>query len=159
MRFLAPVLLGLLLAACYQVTPAVVEQGVALPGWRDGVYGRDDGSQVDVRWDGGRAAYGVGAGGWVRLAPLAGELYLADYQAERRIALLARRDDGGDLVFLAPPPELERRLVVAHGLAVRPGPIPRLDGDADALRRYFAALAGQGAAGLVEVARLRWLHS
>lgn len=153
-------LVGLVLSACYQVSPAVVEQGVAAPGWRDGLYGRDDGTQVDLRWDGERSAYVVGAGGMVRLARLDNGLYLADYQAERRIVLLARLDGNGDLVFLAPSEASERRSVAAFGLQVRSGPIPRLDGSAEAIRRYFAELARQGAAAeLVEAGRLRWLHS
>ena len=151
---------GLLLSACYQVSPTVVEKGVAAPGWRDGIYGRDDGTQVEIRWDGGQGAYVVGAGGTVRLAPLAGGLFLADYQAERRSVLLARLEAGGDVVFLTPSPAAERQGVAAHGLSVRPGPIPRLDGSAESVRHYFAALAAQGrAAELTEAARLRWLHS
>lgn len=150
--------LGLLLSACYQVTPAVVEAGVAVPGWKDGVYGRDDGTQVDVHWDGDQGAYVVGAGGMVRLAALADGLYLADYQAERRIVMLARLDSGGDVVFLIPPAVVETRLAKAQGLGLRPGPIPRLEGSASAIRAYFNALVADKAA-LVEAGRLRWLHS
>ncbi len=150
--------LGLLLSACYQVTPPVVENGVAVPGWKDGIYGRDDGTQVDIRWDGGRAAYVVGAGGEVRLERLNDGLYLADYQAERRIVMLARLEADGDVVFLIPAPAQERQVTKSHGVSVRPGPIPRLDGSAGAIRAYFAALAADKA-DLVEAGRLRWLHS
>lgn len=152
------VVLGLMLSACYQVAPPLVETGVAVPGWKDGVYGRDDGTQVDIRWDGGQGAYVVGAGGLVRLAPLAGGVYLADYQAERRIVMLARMEAGGDVVFLTPSPQREAQAVQSHGLSLRPGPIPRLDGSASAIRAYFAALATERG-DLVEAGRLRWLHS
>lgn len=150
----------LALSACYQVTPGVVGAGVAVPGWRDGVYGRADGTQVDIRWDAEQGGYRVDAGGMVRVAALAGGLYLADYRAERSIALLARLGGDGDLVFLAPTPEVEGRGLAEQGLALRPGPVPRLDGPVEAVRRYFSALAAQGsAAELTEIARLRWLHS
>lgn len=152
------VVLGIMLSACYQVTPVVVEKGVAAPGWKDGLYGRDDGTQVDIRWDGDQSAYVVGAGGVVRLAPLTGGLYLADYQAERRIVLLARLEPSGDVVFLIPSGPSEVQGTNAQGLVVRPGPIPRLEGPAAAIRDYFAALAADRP-GLVEAGRLRWLHS
>lgn len=150
--------LGLMMSACYQVTPQVVEKGVAVPGWKDGLYGSEDGTQVDIRWDGGQGAYVIGAGGEVRLEPLSGELYLADYRAERRIVMLARLDRGGDLVFLIPSPGHEQQATKSHGLSVRPGPIPRLEGSASAIRAYFATLAADKGQ-LVETARLRWLHS
>ena len=150
--------LGLMLSGCYQVVPQVVEKGVAVPGWKDGLYGRDDGTQVDIRWDGGQGAYVIGAGGTARLEPLSGGLYLADYQAERRIVMLARLDKDGDLVFLIPSPGHEPQAAKSHGLSVRPGPIPRLEGSAGAIRAYFYGLAADKAA-LVEAARLRWLHS
>lgn len=152
------VVLGLMLSACYQVSPPLVENGVAVHGWKDGVYGRDDGTQVDIRWDGDQGAYVVGAGGLVRLAPLAGGVYLADYQAERRIVMLARMEAGGDVVFLTPSPQREAQAIQSQGLSLRPGPIPRLDGSASAIRAYFAALAAEKG-DLVEAGRLRWLHS
>jgi len=152
------VVLGLMLSACYQVSPAVVDKGAAVPGWKDGIYGRDDGTQVDIRWDAELGAYVIGAGGLVRLEPLAGGLYLADYQAERRIVLLARLEQGGDVVFLIPSRQREVQGVAAHGLNLRPGPIPRLDGSAASIRAYFTALAADRA-DLVEAGRLRWLHS
>lgn len=151
------VLAGLLLSACYQVSPSVVETGIAVPGWRDGVYGRDDGTQVDIRWDGDQSAYVVGAGGVVRLSRLNDGLFLADYQAERRIVLLARLAENGDVVFLTPSAAAERHFTGQNQLNVRPGPIPLLDGSASSIRHYFLDLAGQ--AELIEAARLRWLHS
>lgn len=152
------VALGLMLSACYQVAPSVVEKGIAVPGWKDGVYGRDDGTQVDIRWDGDQGAYVVGAGGVVRLAPLSGDVYLADYQAERRIVMLARLESDGDVVFLTPSSQRETQVARSQGVSLRPGPIPRLDGSASAIRAYFAALAMEKG-DLVEVGRLRWLHS
>lgn len=151
------VLVGLLLSACYQVSPSVVETGIAVPGWRDGVYGRDDGTQVDIRWDGDQGAYVIGAGGVVRLSQLNKTLFLADYQAERRIVLLARREENGDVVFLTPSAEAERRFTAQNQLSIKPGPIPRLDGSTSSIRHYFLDLADQ--AELTEAARLRWLHS
>ncbi|AVM75962.1 hypothetical protein [Magnetospirillum gryphiswaldense] len=154
------VLVGLFLSACYQVSPPVVENGSALPGWRDGVYGRDDGTQVDIRWDGDQSGFVIGAGGVARLEPLANGLYLVDYQAERRITLLARRADNGDVIFVQPEAEAERHWLSSHQLNVRPGPIPRLEGGAAAIRRYFTDLARHvPATELHEAARLRWLHS
>ncbi|CDL00071.1 conserved protein of unknown function [Magnetospirillum gryphiswaldense MSR-1 v2] len=154
------VLVGLFLSACYQVSPPVVENGSALPGWRDGVYGRDDGTQVDIRWDGDQSGFVIGAGGVARLEPLANGLYLVDYQAERRITLLARRADNGDVIFVQPEAEAERRWLSSHQLSLRPGPIPRLEGGAAAIRQYFTDLARHvPATELHEAARLRWLHS
>ena len=151
---------GLLLSACYQVSPTVVEKGVAAPGWRDGIYGRDDGTQVEIRWDGGQGAYVVGAGGTVRLAPLAGAILRAHPPAAGLLVWRAGLAAGGAVVSAWPSPAAERQGVAAHGLSVRPGPIPRLDGSAESVRHYFAALAAQGrAAELTEAARLRWLHS
>ncbi|MBR9973268.1 hypothetical protein [Magnetospirillum sulfuroxidans] len=155
--FLGVVMAALLLSACYQVSSPVVETGMAVPGWRDGVYGRDDGTQVDIRWDGEQGGYVIGAGGVVRLARLNASLFVADYQAERRIVLLARMAENGDVVFLVPSAEAERHLTAQNHLSVRPGPIPRLDGSSASVRRYFQDLATQ--AELTEAARLRWLHS
>ncbi len=143
MRALALIPL-LLLCACYQVAEPVVATGARVPGLTEGVYRHSDGSTVTLTWEPALGAYGVGAGGTVRLEALAPGLYLADYQAERRIVLLAQVD-GGTVVFRVPADALEHRLAKARGLGLRPGPVKILEGPAPAVHAYFVDLAKAGA--------------
>lgn len=158
MRRLLPVLplLVLVLSGCYETRAPVVAEGVRPDGIRDGRWRRGDGSELELSWAGTEHAFRVGAGGKVRLAPL-GRLWLADYQAERNVVLLARLAPDG-VVLLEPTPETERRLAAAHGLGVRPGPINRLAGDDAAVRGFLTDLAAlDGTGQLREADRLVWV--
>jgi hypothetical protein len=150
------VLLGLAvittaLSACYEVQEPVVARGVRAPGIADGVWQRADGSEVGIQWDESSGAYRISAGGSVRLAAVGPSLYLADYQAERRIVMLVRTSEN-ELSFTLPPPELEKNLAAASGATVRPGPIKLLGGPSQAIRAYLAAMAARP--DLVEAERL-----
>lgn len=156
---LGPVLVLLLslgLAACYEVRGPTVAEGVRAEAVKDGLWRRSDGSEVTLAWDAAAGAYAIGMGGKVRLAPL-GNLWLADYQAERNIVMLAALR-GDQVVFYSPTPEAETRLAAAHGLALKPGPIKRLAGEPAARQRYMADLAALcGTGELVEVERLSFV--
>jgi hypothetical protein len=151
-RLLLFVLMSAALSACYQVSAPVVEAGVRAPGLADGAYRQDDGTKVALHWDQALGGYRIDSGGVVKVRPLTDLIYLADYQAERRIALLARRSQSGDLVFLVPPQSLEKQMTTQAGLSLRAGPIKILDGDADKLLRYFSSLAASP--DLIEAGRL-----
>lgn len=153
-RLLAPLLLILALAGCYQGDGPLLADGAQGP-VKDGLWRRADGGEVDLTWDNAAKAYRVGAGGVVKLAP-AGELWLADYQAERDIVLLARLSPE-QVALLQPSPEAEKRLLAAHKLTLKPGPIRVLSGSAADRRRYLAAAAELPEAELVEVGRLVWV--
>ncbi len=149
-------LLVLVLSGCYETRAPVVAEGVRPDGIRDGRWRRGDGSELELSWTGTEHAFRVGAGGKVRLAPL-GRLWLADYQAERNVVLLARLSPDG-VVLLEPTPEAERRLAAAHGLGVRPGPVNRLAGDDAAVRGFLTDLAAlDGTGQLREADRLVWV--
>jgi hypothetical protein len=139
------------LSACYQVQGPVVDKGVRVAGIADGTWRRADGSEIALTWDEAAAAYRVGAGGMVRLAPAANGLYLADYQAERRIVLLLKAN-ARELVFLLPPEAAETGLATGHGAAIKPGPIKLLNGKAQAVAATLAAMAARP--DLVEAGRL-----
>lgn len=159
MRRLLPLLplFALLLSGCYETRAPVVAEGVRPDGIRDGRWRRADGSELELSWAAAEGAFRVGAGGKVRLAPL-GRLWLADYQAERNVVLLARLAPDG-VVLLEPTPETEKRLAAVHGLGVRPGPINRLaGGDGAAVRGFLADLAAlDGTGQLREADRLVWV--
>lgn len=153
MRLIAVLLLSLGVAACYEVREPTLAEGVRVEGLPDGVWRRSDGSEVALAWDGDAKGYRVSLGGTVRLAPV-GKLWLADYRAERSIVMLARVG-AEQVVFLAPSDEAERRLAGGHGLALKPGPIKRLTGEAGERRQYLEDLAAlAGTPDLVEVERL-----
>lgn len=152
---LLPVIV-LLLSGCYETRAPVLRDGVRADAVKEGRWRRADGSEVVLRWDAAEHAYAVGAGGKVRLARL-GRLWLADYQAERNVVLLARLAPE-QVVLVAPTPEAERRLAAAHHLTVRPGPVHRLAGDDESLRRYLSDLAAlDGTGELREAERLTWI--
>ncbi|CAA7624740.1 conserved hypothetical protein [Magnetospirillum sp. LM-5] len=130
------------LSACYQVQVPVVDKGVRAPGVADGTWRRDDGTEVGLSWDEAAQAYRVSAGGVVRLAPAANGLYVADYQAERRIVLLLRASPR-ELVFLAPPEPVEKGLAAVHGAAIKAGPIKLLNGDVQAVAATLGAMAAR----------------
>lgn len=152
---LLPLLLAVLLSGCYEVAAPTVTQGVRAELVKDGRWRRSDGSELVLTWDAGAKAYRVAAGGMVRLAPL-GPLWLADYQAERNVVLLARIAPEQVLLY-APVPAAEKRLAAAHGLGVRPGPVNRLTGDPVETRRYLDDLARLGGSELQVAERLVWV--
>ncbi|HTH15459.1 MAG TPA: hypothetical protein VL974_02295 [Magnetospirillum sp.] len=154
MRVLLPLLLILALAGCYQGDGPVLAEGAQGP-VKDGVWRRADGGEVELAWDGSTGGYRVGAGGVVRLAK-AGELWLADYQAERDIVLLAKLTPE-QVVLVQPKPEAEQRLLATHKLALKAGPIRLLSGSAAERRSYLAAAATLPESDLVEVGRLTWM--
>jgi hypothetical protein len=139
------------LSACYEVQGPVVTQGVRAAGIADGTWRRDDGTEVSIRWNEAEAAYRIGAGGAVRLAAVGPSLYLADYQAERRIVLLVTASEN-ELVFRLPPDEAERMLAVGSGASIKAGPIKLLGGDPKAVSAYLTAMAARP--DLVEAGRL-----
>lgn len=133
-------LAALTLSACYEVQGPVVAEGVRAAGIADGSWRRDDGTEIALTWDEAARAYRVGAGGVVRLAPAANGLYLADYQAERRIVLLLKASPR-ELVFLLPPESVERGVAAGHGATIKAGPIKLLNGDATAVAAALAAMS------------------
>ncbi|MGE5475513.1 MAG: hypothetical protein ACM3Q1_02575 [Bacteroidales bacterium] len=153
---LLPLLLAALLGGCYEVSTPVVSQGARAEMVKEGRWRRSDGSELVLTWDAAAHAYRVAAGGMVRLEPV-GQLWLADYQAERNVVLLARIAPEQVLLYV-PSPAAEKRLAAAHGLSVRPGPVNRLNGDAGETRRYLTDLARLDSSGeLVVAERLEWL--
>lgn len=149
-------LLALLLGGCYEVSAPTVAQGVRAEAVKDGRWRRSDGSELVLTWDGAQQAYRVAQGGVVRLAPL-GQLWLADYQAQRDVVLLARVEPE-QVQLYTPTPAAEKRLAAAHRLAVKPGPVYRLVGDVAETRRFLADLAALEGSGELEVAeRLVWV--
>lgn len=152
-RLLPLLLLAALLGGCYQTDGPTVAQGVKIETLKDGVWRRSDGSTLRLWWDAGSNAYAVASGGHVRLEP-AGPLWLADYQAERNVVMLARVTTD-TVELLQPSPAAEQRLAATHALTVRPGPVNRLSGDAAARRHYLAELAAlDGSPDLVVAERL-----
>lgn len=149
-------LLALLLSGCYEIAAPAVPEGVRADVVKDGRWRRSDGSELVLSWDADARAYRVAAGGLVRLAPV-GPLWLADYQAARDVVLLARLAPEQVLLY-APTAAAEKRLTAAHHLAVKPGPVNRLAGDAADMRRFLADLAAlDGSDELVVAERLVWV--
>lgn len=156
MRAVLLLLSVLLLGGCYEVAAPTVTQGVRAETVKEGRWRRADGSELVLTWDAGAGAYRVAAGGVVRLAPL-GKLWLADYQAERNLVLLARIAPEQVLLY-APSAAAEKRLAAVHHLAVRPGPVYRLAGDAAETRRFLEDLARlDGSDELIVAERLVWV--
>lgn len=144
---LAPFLLvlPLVLTGCFETDGPTLDAGVRAEQVPDGVWRRADGREVRLSWDGAHGAYALDSGGLVRLVPL-GAMWLVDYQAERSVLMLAEIGPDG-VSLLQPRPEVARRLALADGVKVRPGPLERLDGDAAARRRFMdhlSRLAGSG---------------
>ncbi|MGE5514937.1 MAG: hypothetical protein ACM31D_03860 [Bacteroidota bacterium] len=155
MRAVLLLLSALLLSGCYEVSAPTVTQGVRAEGIKDGRWRRSDGSELVLSWDASAHAYRVAAGGVVRLAPV-GPLWLADYQAERNVVLLARIAPEQVLLY-APTAAAEQRLAAAHGLGLRPGPVNRLSGDAAETRRYLDDLAKLDGSELKVAEQLVWV--
>ncbi len=145
MRF-AALLACLLLTACYQANGEAVTAAEArrVDGVADGLYRRADGSELMVRWDGAERAYDIGVGGGrVRAVPAGSGLWLLDYAERGHLVLLARVVDGAIQVVL-PRPGIEARLLKAHRLTLKPGPVDQVVGTTADLRAYFADLAASG---------------
>lgn len=143
---LAVLLACLLLAACYQSGGEAVTAAEAtrVDGVADGLYRRADGSELMVRWNGAERAYDVGVGGGrVRAVPAGNGLWLLDY-AERGHLVLLVRVAGGAIQVVLPRPEIEVRLLKAHRLTLKPGPVDQVVGTTADLRAYFADLAASG---------------
>ncbi len=152
MRRLFALALLLLVSACYQVDGDAVplSSSVRVEGVRDGLYRRPDGVEVQVRWNEADKVYDVvatgsesGRGGTARAQRVASGLYLVQYMDVTRLALLARMD-GPDMVLMAPDKAAEPRLLKAHGLDLKPGPITGLVGSAGMVRNFFKDLAASG---------------
>ncbi|OAN50182.1 hypothetical protein A6A04_01870 [Paramagnetospirillum marisnigri] len=152
MRRLLALALLLLVSACYQVDGDVVplSSSVRVEGVRDGLYRRPDGVEVRVHWNEADKVYDVvapgseqGRGGTARAQRVASGLYLVQYMDVTRLALLARMD-GSDMVLMAPNKDAEPRLLKAHGLGLKPGPINGLLGSGGMARNFFKDLAASG---------------
>lgn len=163
MRRLAVLLAVLLLPACYQVEgdgpPAAA--AVRVEGVKDGLYRRPDGAEVVVRWNLAQRRYDVAAKadpaqvpGNASALPIGGRLYLVRYADLAQLALLASVD-GDDVVLYVPSKAAEQRLLKAHGLSLRPGPINGLTGPGSEVEPYFRDLVASGE--LSEGGRLTYL--
>jgi hypothetical protein len=152
MRRIALLLALLLLSACYQVDSDTVSPSasVRVDGIRDGRYLRPDGVEVQVRWNAAEKLYDVvakgaepGKAGTARAARVAAGVYLVQYFDAARLSVLASVK-GDDIVLLAPTKEAEKRLLKAHGLGIRPGPINVLVGSPGSVVNFFKDLAASG---------------
>ena len=152
MRRIAVLLVLLLLGACYQVDVDTVpiSASIKVDGVKDGRYRRPDGVEVDVRWNAAETLYDVvavgaekGRGGTARASRLMPGVYLVQYMDVTRLSLLAKVE-GNDMVLFAPTKEAEQRILKAHGLPLRPGPINGLLGSAVGVRNFFKELAASG---------------
>ena len=159
---IAALVLLLLLAACYQVEGQTVPvaASVRVDGARDGLYRRPDGVEIAIRWNAAQRQYDVAGeagtpAGTARAALLAPGLYLVQYEDTARLSLLASRQ-GNDLVLFAPARSAEQRLLKAHGLELRPGPIDTLAGSSVAVMAFFKDLAASG--DYAEAGRLTFLR-
>lgn len=153
---LLPLLLAALLSGCYETAAPTVTEGVRAEMVKDGRWRRSDGSELVLTWDASARAYRVAQGGVVRLAPL-GQLWLADYQAQRNVVLVARIAPEQVLLY-EPVPAAEGRLLAAHHLGLHPGPVNRLNGNAAETRRFLDDVARLDATGELKVAeRLVWV--
>ncbi|MDO8605823.1 MAG: hypothetical protein Q7R40_04745 [Phaeospirillum sp.] len=149
MRRIVALLALLLLGACYQVEGETVSASasVRVDGVKDGRYRRPDGIEVHVSWNAAERQYDVvtkdGPTGKARAARLASGVYLVQYMDAARLTLLASVQ-GGDVVLFAPTKQAEQRLLRAHGLSLRPGPINLLVGPAGSVSNFFKDLAVSG---------------
>lgn len=152
MRRIAALLLLVLLGACYQVDGDTVplSASIRVDGVKDGRYRRPDGVEVAVRWNEAERLYdviadgaGSGRGGTARATRIASGLYLVQYMDAARLSLLASVQ-GNDMVLFTPTKEAEKRLLGAHGLGLRPGPINALTGSPTGVRNFFKDLAASG---------------
>ncbi|MGE5545427.1 MAG: hypothetical protein ACM33T_00905 [Solirubrobacterales bacterium] len=155
MRRALVLLCCLLLGACWQVKEPLVTQGVRAEGLEDGIYRRDDGTEVALRWNAAEGRYDIGTtGGSARIAPLGGGLWMVDYADAVRMVLLASVENG-TVAFRAPTMEAETRLAKANGLALKPGPVRCLSGSPAAMKTFAAAVAAlEGTPELVVADRL-----
>jgi hypothetical protein len=154
------VLLALsLLSACWQVEGDSVpaEAAIRVEGVKDGIYRRNDGNELVVRWNAAERVYDIGGGGVgagkARAMRVGETLALVQFTGNLRLALLATLT-GDDLVMLGPTPAVEKRLAAKHGVVLRPGPINHLSGPPSAVKAYVAEAATLPAADLVEAGRL-----
>jgi len=152
MRRLTALLALLLLAACYQVDSDTVPASASLrvDGIRDGRYARPDGVEIAVRWNASEKLYDVtvkgaepGRAGTAKAARVGSGIYLVQYFDAARLSVLAKVQ-GDDIVLMTPTKEAEARLLKAHGLSIRPGPVNSLIGSAGSVINYFKDLAASG---------------
>lgn len=147
---LAVLIVVLLLGACYQVEGETVpvSASIRVNGVKDGLYRRPDGVEVQLRWNDAERQYDVtakdGPGGKARAAQLASGVYLVQYTDAARLTLMASVR-GDDVVLFEPDKATEQRLLRAHGLGLRPGPINSLAGPAGSVAGFFKDLAVSGA--------------
>lgn len=149
MRRLAALLLLLLLPACYQVEGDTVapSASIRVDGVKDGRYRRPDGVEVRVTWNAAEKQYDVatsdGPTGKARATRLAPGLFLVQYVDAARLTLMAA-PKGDDVVLYVAAKEVEPRMIKAHGLGLKPGPINALTGPARAVADFFKDLAASG---------------
>lgn len=149
MRRLAALLLLLLLPACYQVEGDTVapSASIRVDGVKDGRYRRPDGVEVRVAWNAAEKQYDVatsdGPTGKARATRLAPGLFLVQYVDAARLTLMAA-PKGDDVVLYVAAKEVEPRMIKAHGLGLKPGPINALTGPTRAVADFFKDLAASG---------------
>lgn len=149
MRRFAALLLLLFLPACYQVEGETVaaSASVRVDGVKDGRYRRPDGVEVRVTWNAAEKQYDVatkdGPTGKARAARLAPGLFLVQYVDAARLTLMAA-PKGDDVALYFANKEVEPRLLKAHGLGLKPGPINALTGPARGVADFFKDLAVTG---------------
>ncbi len=95
-----------------------------------------------------------GPGGRARAARLVSGVYLGQYADAARLTLLASVD-GNDVVLFGPTKPAEQRLLKAHGLTLRPGPINSLSGSGGSVANFFKDLGASGE--YVETGRLTYI--
>ena len=146
---IATLIFVLLLGACYQVEGDTVpaSASIRVEGIKDGLYRRPDGVEVQLRWNAAERSYDLaakdGPGGKARAARLASGLYLVQYSDAARLTLMAAVQ-GDDVVLFEPEKATEQRLLKAHGLGLRPGPINSLTGPTGSVANFFKDLAASG---------------
>ncbi|KIL99140.1 hypothetical protein CCC_03358 [Paramagnetospirillum magnetotacticum MS-1] len=149
MRRLVALIFVLLASACYQVDGETVaaSASIRVDGVKDGRYRRPDGVEVRVRWNEGEKQYDVaspdGPTGKARAARLAPGLFLVQYLDAARLTLMAA-PKGDDVVLFFADKVAEPRLLKAHGLGLKPGPINALTGPARAVADFYKDLAVSG---------------
>lgn len=149
MRRFAALLVLLLLPACYQVEGETVaaSASIRVDGVKDGRYRRPDGVEVRVSWNAAEKQYDVVAKdappGKARAARLAPGLFLVQYTDAARLTLMAA-PKGDDVTLFFAAKEAEPRLLKAHGLGLKPGPINALTGPTRGVIDFFKDLAVSG---------------